>query len=189
MAARARRRRRHLLFDDPTAQADFKYWAKVAHWSADEAAALSLGYEPRFVNSDTIRPYLQISGAADEFDRRLMLISRALAVNALEQRLSPANFIAWADCFRIQLPAALREAVATITPWDKPAHRDLEELRKQNEVLRGELEQFKAANKDLKAKERRSLQILVATMAWRHYDYIPNSARNLATKSLIPKFP
>ena len=114
-----------------------------------------------------------------------MLISRALAVNALEQRLSPANFIAWADCFRIQLPAALREAVATITPWDKPAHRDLEELRKQNEVLRGELEQFKAANKDLKAKERRSLQILVATMAWRHYDYIPNSARNLATKLIV----
>jgi hypothetical protein len=186
LAARARRRRRHLLFDDPTAQADFKYWAKVPHWNADEAAALSLGYEPKFVNPSTIEPYLQLSDIADEFARRLMLISRAITAKQLEQWFSAADFIDWAERLGIGLPNALREAVATMAPQDRRSTpRDMEELRHENAVLRTELEQVKAANKDPSAKERRSLHILVATMASRHYDFSPFASRNIATKAIV----
>jgi hypothetical protein len=183
--ARARRRCRHPLFDQSGARADLVFWAKVAHWNPDEAAALSLGYEPRFVNPNTVEPYLRTSHEAEVFDRRLMLIGRALDADALKQGFSPADFITWADRISLELPKELRDAVATIGASDKTLHDQTDELRKQNVRLKIELEQCKAANEEPHPRERRSLQIIVAGMASGKYGFNPSAERNSATKAIV----
>ena len=185
MQPRARRRRRHPLFGQSSAQADLGYWAKVAHWNPDEAAALSLGYAPRFVNPNTVKPYLQTSPEAEEFDLRSMLIRRALDTDALKQQFSPTDFITWADRICLELPKELRDAVETIGASDKTSHEEADELRKQNALLKIELEQCKAANKDPHPRERRSLQIMVAGMASGRYGFNPSAERSLATKVIV----
>jgi hypothetical protein len=185
LESRARRRHRHPLFGQSSAQADLGYWAKVAHWSPDEAAALSLGYAPRFVNPSTVKPYLHTSPEAEEFDLRSMLIRRALDTGALKQRFSPAEFITWADRISVELPKELRDAVATIGASDKTSHEEADELRKQNALLKTELEQCKAANKDPHPRERRSIQIMVAGMASGRYGFKPSAERSLATKAIV----
>jgi hypothetical protein len=185
LEAPARRRDRHPLFGHSSAQTEYGYWAKAAHWNPDEAAALSLGYAPRFVNPNTVKPYLQTSLEAEEFDRRLILIQRALDTNALKKLFSPADFVAWADRFSLELPKELRDAVATISAWDKASQNDIDELRKQNVLLKTELDKCKAANKDPNPRERRSLQIMVAGMASRHYGFNPSAIRSLATKAIV----
>jgi hypothetical protein len=185
LESRARRQRRHPLFGQSSAQADLGYWAKVARWDPDEAAALSLGYAPQYVNTRTIKPYLQTSPDADEFDRRLILIVRALDVGLLKRQFGPADFITWADRISLELPKALRDAVAAIGASDKTLHDEIDELRKQNERLKIELDQCKAANEEPHPRERRSFQIIVAGMAWSRYGFNPSAERNSATKAIV----
>lgn len=43
-------------FNLPSANADFVHWAKAAHWTLDEAIALSFGKEPEIVTWKKIEP-------------------------------------------------------------------------------------------------------------------------------------
>jgi len=173
---RAHRRSRHPLFGQPIARANYGYWAKVAHWHPGEAAALSLGYAPKVVNLDTVRPYLQSSSKAQEFDSRLMLISRALEMGALSQQFRPHEFVAWADGI-IKLPKRLRNAVAKIPDAHK-GHCEAGELRKQRD-------QCKAANEDPSPRELHSLLKIIAGMALGRYGFNPKADRNSATQAIV----
>jgi hypothetical protein len=131
LTARTRRRHRHPLFDRSETRADLGFWAKVSYWSPDEAAALSLGYAPEFVNSSTVKPYLGASNRADEFGRRLMLVSRAVEAGLLKPLFSPCDFVNWADGIAIPLPNEFRNAVATIGALFKRSENETAELRLQ----------------------------------------------------------
>ena len=39
---------------DTNPYADFDYWSRAAYWNADEATALSFGYEPSIVSDLTV---------------------------------------------------------------------------------------------------------------------------------------
>lgn len=185
MKARARRRSRHPLFDQSGARADLGFWAKASHWSSDEAAALSLGYAPLFVNSCTVKPHLGTSIKANEFDQRLMLILRALDVGALKPQFSPREFVIWADHVGLPLPKKLRDAIGAIGISDVTSETKIDELQRQIAVLKMELEQCKAANREAHPRERRSLQILVAGMAAGPYRFNPKADRNSATAAIV----
>jgi hypothetical protein len=184
LESRARRRHRHPLFGQPSSRADLGFWSKAAHWLPHEAAALSLGYAPRFVNPDTIKPYLESSTEAQEFGGRLMLISRALDAGTLKQRFSPHEFVAWAGRIGLKLPMGLSDVIARICA-SEVSNDEVNELRSQNASLKIELEQCMAANKGLHPRERRSLHIIVAGMATGRYAFTPNANRNLATKAIV----
>jgi len=182
LKSRARRRNRHPLFGQLRAQADFGYWAKAPHWTSDEAAALSLGYAPRIANSATVKPYFESSYEAEEFDRRSILIERAIKVNALKESFSPSEFITWANGRDLDLPEELRDAVAMIRASDNALQDEVDELRKQISLLKNELELVK---KDPNPRQLRSLQIMVAAMASRKYHFNPSAERNSATKAIF----
>ena len=158
---------------------------KLAHWHPDEAAALSLGYAPRFVNPDTVKPYFESSSEAQEFDRRLMLISRAVETGTLKHQFSPAEFVAWADRINLELPKGLTVAIAKICTSHNVPSDEVNALREQNALLKLELDQCKAATKDPHPRERRSLQSMVAGMAVARYGFNPNADRNSATKAIV----
>jgi hypothetical protein len=155
----------HPVFGQPDVRADFGYWAKAAHWRPDEAAALSLGFDPKYVNPGTLKPYLEVSSDAREVDRRSMLISRALDKGELGLQFSPADFVRWADRINLELPMKLREAVTQMAALAKSSGNDDGNLREENDRLKRELEQCKMANRDPHPRERRSLQIMLAGMA------------------------
>lgn len=175
----------HPLFGQPDVQADFGYWAKAAHWRPDEAAALSLGFEPKYVNPGTIKPYLEVSSEACEVDRRSMLISRALDTGELAHQFSPADFVRWADRINLELPMKLLEAVTQMVALAKLSGNDDGDLREENERLKRELEQYKIANRDPHPRERRSLQIILAAVAYSKYGFDPAADRNSAIARIM----
>jgi hypothetical protein len=175
----------HPVFGQPGVRADFGYWAKAAHWRPDEAAALSLGFEPKYVNPGTIKPYLEVSSDACEVERRSMLISRALDTGELALQFSPADFVRWADRINLKLPKKLREAVTQMAALAKPSGNDGGDLRQEIDQLKRELEQCKAANRETHPRERRSLQIMLAGMAYGKYGFHPAAARNPAITQIV----
>ena len=49
-----------LFFDKPNVNADFGYWAKISHWSLEEAVSLSFGFDPRAVSWAQVATYINI---------------------------------------------------------------------------------------------------------------------------------
>ena len=181
MASRAR----HSLFNHPDARADPGYWAKAAYLHPAEAAALSLGYDPRLVNSDTIKLYLETWPEAKTFDQTLMLISRAVDKGTLGPQFSPLDFVGWAARIKLDLPRELRDAVAELASVANASDNELDQLRQENAQIKIRLAQFEVANKDPHPRELRSLQMMVAAMAYAKYGFDPRAQKNPATKKIV----
>ncbi|VTZ52200.1 hypothetical protein MPC4_70088 [Methylocella tundrae] len=49
------------FFHHPNADADFDHWSKAAHWTLDEAVALSFGKERKVVNSTALQTLQDVS--------------------------------------------------------------------------------------------------------------------------------
>lgn len=178
-------RARHSLFDHPDARADLGHWARAAYWYPAEAAAVSLGYDPMLVNSDTIKPYIEARSEAKAFDRLLMLISRAVDKGTLGLKFSPPDFVDWADRINIELPRELRDAVAELAPLPNAPDIEVGQLRQENTQLKIELEQYKVANKDPHPRERRSLHLIVAAMAHAKYGFDPRARKTPASAKIV----
>ena len=74
---RAEREEQDRFFNQPHAKADFAYWIKAAHWTLDEAIALSFGKAPEHVSWERLKNLVQISPFAVEYQRRRELALRA----------------------------------------------------------------------------------------------------------------
>jgi len=88
-------------------EADFGHFGRCAFLTADEAAALSLGKDPRFVNWLSVQPYLGKSPFAFEYAKRLDLLERAIVWQELPERFSPLQFLTWAHKYKVPVPEAL----------------------------------------------------------------------------------
>ena len=122
-------RQRHPLFDQSDARANFDDWVKTDRWRPEEAAAISLGFEPRYINTDTVKPYLKSSLDADAFDRRLLNVTRAIEKGTLPVLFGPIEFFRWATGNELQLPAALVEAITRLLSLRQPEAPELAALR------------------------------------------------------------
>jgi hypothetical protein len=74
---RAELEERQRFFNQPSARADFEHWSKAAHSTLEEAIALSFGKAPERVNWEKIKPYVQSSPFAFQYQRRRDLALRA----------------------------------------------------------------------------------------------------------------
>ena len=54
LAAKAEGEERARFFNQPSANADFDHWSKAAHWTLDEAVALSMGKAPERVTWESV---------------------------------------------------------------------------------------------------------------------------------------
>jgi hypothetical protein len=127
---------------------------------------------------------LESSSEAQEFERQLMLVSRAVETGGLKHQFSPTEFVAWADRINLELPEVLTAAIAKICISPNVYDGEVDELRKQNALLKLELDRCKAATKDPHPRERRSLQSMVAGMAAARYGFNPSMHRSSATKAI-----
>ena len=95
------------FFNQPNANADFVHWSKAAHWTIDEALALSFGKSPDIVSWDKIKPFNNISAFAKDYEKRRDLALRALSWKKLYDPMLPTIFINWAKELEIELPNEL----------------------------------------------------------------------------------
>jgi hypothetical protein len=103
---------RQRSFNQPYAVADFDYWSRMAHWTLDEALALSFGKAPEVVSWKVVQPHIQVSQFAWNYARRRELAVRALQWEQLYDPVFPGIFITWAKRMQIEFPPELEVAVA-----------------------------------------------------------------------------
>lgn len=111
IAAKAEKDERERFFNQPYAAANFLHWSKMAHWTLDEAVALSFGKAPEHVNWQVISKYLQLSQFAVQYQQRRELAIRAAQWKQLYDPVLPGIFLAWAKGIEIEVPSVLVEAV------------------------------------------------------------------------------
>jgi hypothetical protein len=212
LVEKAERAEQEHFFNQPRANADFQHWSKLAHWTLDEAVALSFGKAPESVNWPTISKYLQLSPFAVQYSRRRELALRAAQWKHLYDPVLPGIFLAWAKGLEIEVPAALVEAVqkrGTIRDWKslydelKTAHANreaswtaLDEAKDRTIVakdrvvaaLEERVRHLEARQvppeKQLGARERESLLKLVIGMAVGGYGYESTARRSEQTTAI-----
>jgi hypothetical protein len=109
---KAEREERERFFNLPYANADYDHWSKAAHWTLDEAIALSFGKAPEVVRWDQLQKFTSLgSPFVAQYARRRDLAMRALAWNQLYDPVLPGIFLAWAKRTDIPVPPELTEAI------------------------------------------------------------------------------
>jgi hypothetical protein len=188
------------FFNQPWTDADFTHWSKAAHWTLDEAIALSFGKAPESVRWEKVQSLLNVSAFAFQYGRRRDLALRALQWKQLFDPVLPGIFLAWAKRTDITVPVALEAAVTSrgisVADWrslyeelaatlEKERGEWLALSRNQSELidqLHTRLAEMPPAQglpeKPLGARERESLLKLVIGMAVGGYAYDPRSTRS-----------
>lgn len=146
----ARREEKNRFYNLQEAYADFVHWSKAAHWTLDEAIALSFGKEPNKVTWKKIEPLKDKTTFANAFAKRRDLAMRATRWKKFGDTIPPVIFIDWAKQLKIELPTELLSELANIgctaTNWReryntlKTAHDDSAEqlLQKPENILKPE---------------------------------------------------
>ena len=126
------------FFNQPEAQAEFSYWGKMAHWTIDEAIALSLGKSPTLVKLEQVKQHAfkDIDGFppspfAVEYLKRMELARRSIPWKELFDPALPSLFLRWAQKMDLTLPAqlvAVVEARSPIRDWKDLYDKKVEEV-------------------------------------------------------------
>jgi hypothetical protein len=112
LRAKAEQEERERFFNHPGAAADYEHWSRAAHWTLDEAIALSLGKAPELVRWDRLQSLTATkSPFVIQYARRRDLSLRAKTWQQLFDPVLPGIFLAWAKRTDIDVPPELVEAV------------------------------------------------------------------------------
>jgi hypothetical protein len=142
---------------------DLDHWSIVACWTAEEAVALSFGVPPfprknfeRFDDRDNA-PFF------DVYMWRLDLVERAIKAGQLQEPITPAKFIVWADQVKLKIDDKLRANVAAVAS-----------CQGSDRSHRGQLG----------SRERDSLLKLIIGMAVGGYGFDPLAERSRQVKEI-----
>lgn len=146
-----------------------------------------MGFEPSLVNSNSVKPFQASSPNAVEFERRREVISRAILVGELTERVDPAGFLAWAQGRRLEVPKELEAALAPSPDNGLEESKTIiveRDLREQVASLTLKIAELKNAS-DVHPRRLRSMQVLIAGMAVSNsYGFRPTLKRNDATAKI-----
>ena len=152
------KRENAMFFNQPNADADFDYWSKMAHWSLDEAIALSFGKNPEVVMWKRFEGNYEhlYSSFGKEYSKLHELASRALKWQKLYDPVMPQIFIKWAKDNDIAVPKELAEKVEArnghVVDWKK-MYDELLEKNNNNVTTANQIIEDK--NKQIAAIEHR----------------------------------
>ncbi|WP_336492390.1 hypothetical protein [Methylobacterium nigriterrae] len=108
-------------------RADRSYWSRAAGWTIEEGVALSMGYEPRAVNSEILSGVDHLP--ARMYAERLSFAVRARHMEHLKDFNEPASFIKWAKSQGLSFDPELEKAVGSGKKGAKAAQlREAEHL-------------------------------------------------------------
>jgi len=159
-------------------------WAKVAFWSPDEIAALSLGYDPTDASLDSYKGR-NWAGRLEELDHRKRAARRAAEAGQIGEQCAPNEAIEWMDKYDIDFPEALRVAVNEYYPITDRERVNAEVTRHLVflvKKLRAELAEARKslpeADEDIPPKTKASYEKIIAAMAHGGYGHDPAVMRS-----------
>lgn len=140
------------FFNQPQANADFDHWTKTAHWTLDEAVALSFGKAPEVVRWENVKYYSQVSPFAAQYARVRDLTLRAVPWKQLYDPILPSLFLAWAKRTDVSYPPELERRLLArghqIADWKThydSAREEVDKARTENERAKAEMAAFREA--------------------------------------------
>ena len=190
-----------MFFNKLGAEADVEHWARAAHWTLEEAVALSFGKDPRVVNAKSITPHAGISPFAKKYLERLDLARRAIIWEKLFDPVLPGIFIGWTQQMGYEFPKAIEDRMVAcggyVANW-KQRHDELasahDDYRAQAgrlfDKLNAQVDALEEENADLRAqlaspperpqseRERQTLLKMIIAIAVKGYGYNPNSKKS-----------
>ena len=139
LRAKAEQEEREQFYNLPSARADFEHWSKAAHWTLDEAIALSFGRAPEVVRWERLQSRTALgSPFVAEYARRRDLALRAKAWELLYDPVLPGIFLAWAKRTDIDVPPELIEAIerrgVQVADWKNLYERAAAALKSEKEA-------------------------------------------------------
>ena len=146
---------------------DYDFWAKMKTWSLDEAAAVSIGFEPAGKIEFTSGAPAFTKDVVNFYHRRRKLIENNFfpfsdkTIQALQP--SPGQFCKWAISVRLEAPTELFQAVAKL--YDIP----MPDLVTKETVIE---------EPALDPRERTSLLTLILLLAKKAYAFDPEKERS-----------
>jgi hypothetical protein len=90
---RAIKQEQQRVWNQPCADMNIAHWARAPIWTLDEATALSLGKDPRWVNWQVVGPHTRESAFAEAYGLRRDLLLRAKSVGELDDPDQPTRFL------------------------------------------------------------------------------------------------
>ena len=180
---------RQRFFNAPGSSAVFQHWAKAAYWSLDEAVALSFRKEPNIVTWAKIKPILQFSSFAVQFNALRDLAIRAKATGQLFDPVLPGLFISWAKRMKIEFPEELEKLVEEFggfvgdwkTLYDQLNEANSKTIAGLNAAIEGQAERFKSrlesTESSAKALAERQRDVIMKLEAALHEEKAKRSAK------------
>jgi hypothetical protein len=137
LKARAELEESQRFFNQPYAAADSIHWSKAAHWTLDEAVALSFGKAPEVVHWEAVKPLEEVSPFARQYARLRDLAHRAKVWDKLYDPVLPIIFVNWARDNELEFPETLAAKVsARSSNWVdwKKAFEECQEVVEQTKA-------------------------------------------------------
>ena len=157
--------------------AEFQHWCRMSGWTGDEAAALLLGKDPKFVTPDVLnQPF------STPYQELRALIRRAQEMGVLAEPMRPQDVLSWAERLGIPIPRKLRSGFSAAA-----SDPELRRLAAENADLRTQLARVGEAESiaSLDPKKRLTLYKLIIGMAIDKYKFDPDAAGPTTTASHI----
>lgn len=169
------------FYNQRYANADFVHWAKAAHWTLDEAIALSFGKEPEIVTWEKIEKLKSQTAFATSFAKRRDLALRATRWKKFGDTIPPVIFISWAKEINIELPNALIEEVTKIGGSATNWHEQYLKLKADYDVLAAQ-----PTNTQKPESTRKTNNVLQAftAIAIDAYGYDPKAEKSTAPQDI-----
>jgi hypothetical protein len=155
LRAKAEEEDRRRFYNQPGARADFDHWAKAAHWTLDEAIALSFGRAPEVVKWEKLKSLTQLgSPFVFQYARRRDLALRAAAWQLLFDPVLPGIFLAWAKRTDIEIAPELIAAVESrgvqVADWKKLYENALAQREKDKAAHASQIADWKRLYEELR---------------------------------------
>jgi hypothetical protein len=163
----------------------FTEWVQKAYWHPEEAAALSLRLDPKYLR--LVSPTeLDTSEEYEIYRERIDLIERLQRSPNEQPGPSPKAFLDWALSIQLQIPEDLRSAIECVSgsaaDWQtkyQAAQARADELQRLLNECQSTVDRLKKS--DLEDK-RLSLQKIVIGLAATHYAYLSKPRTDAAKR-------
>lgn len=169
------------IYNQKQAAADFVHWSKAAHWTIDEALALSFGKEPELVNWKKIEPYKNKSPFVKAYAKRRELATRAIHAKKLSDPVMPVVFISWAKELRIELPSELLVELENVGNTAIDWQIEWIELKARYDELQTQANHSSLGN----TQKTENLLKAFASIAIDAYGYDPKSQKSTTTNDIL----
>lgn len=180
------------FYNQPSAEADWGYWAKAEYWTMDEAVALSFSKDPRVVDWERLREMHEAWEYAVEYGDRLEFFERAVASRALSRRSKPEVVLAWMTKQGIDVPSGAQAEFERLYAKRGPASeelqaaiRDLEarlaSMETELAVSQQEAQRLRSQIVDVGAAPRRTDEKMILAMAVKKFQFKPEERNSAAT--------